>query len=110
MQSRSVLFVPGHRPDRFGKALATGADAVVIDLEDAVPPGEKAAARAAALARPVPPPGVALGVRINPLQTAAGIADLAALLAAPPDFLMLPKTEAAEEVRIVHLWPRSGAP
>jgi citrate lyase beta subunit len=100
--ARSILFVPGHRPDRFAKALATGADAVVIDLEDAVPPGEKTAARAAVLDRPAPPAGVALGVRMNPLPTPEGIADLAALIgAAAPDFLMLPKTEAAEELRIV---------
>jgi citrate lyase beta subunit len=101
--ARSILFVPGHRPDRFAKALATGADAVVIDLEDAVPPGEKAAARAAVLARPAAPAGVALGVRMNPLATPEGIADLAALLGAEaPDFVMLPKTESAEELRVVH--------
>lgn len=100
--ARSILFVPGHRPDRFAKALATGADAVVIDLEDAVPAAEKSAARAAALARPAAPEGIALGIRMNPLPTADGIADLAALLgAAAPDFLMLPKVEAPEELRIV---------
>ncbi|HEV7266211.1 MAG TPA: aldolase/citrate lyase family protein [Falsiroseomonas sp.] len=100
--ARSILFVPGHRPDRFAKALATGADAVVIDLEDAVPPGEKAAARQAVLARPAAPAGVALGVRMNPLPSPEGIADLAALIAAAaPDFLLLPKVEAAEELRIV---------
>jgi len=100
--ARSILFVPGHRPDRFAKALATGADAVVIDLEDAVPAAEKPAARAAALARPAAPEGIALGIRMNPLPTADGIADLAALLgAAAPDFLMLPKVEAPEELRIV---------
>ena len=100
--ARSILFVPGHRPDRFAKALATGADAVVIDLEDAVPPAEKPAARAAALARPAAPAGIALGIRMNPLPTADGIADLAALLGATaPDFLMLPKVEAPEELRIV---------
>jgi len=42
---RSVLFVPATRPDRFEKALASGADAIVIDLEDAVEPGRKAEAR-----------------------------------------------------------------
>jgi citrate lyase beta subunit len=108
--ARSILFVPGHRPDRFAKALATGADAVVIDLEDAVPPGEKAAARLAVLSRPAAPAGVALGIRINPLPTPEGIADLAALLEgsnaalpgrAAPDFLMLPKVEAAAEISIV---------
>ena len=43
---RSYLFVPGNRPDRFAKAYASGADAVIIDLEDAVPPAEREAARA----------------------------------------------------------------
>lgn len=100
--ARSILFVPGHRPERFAKALATGADAVVIDLEDAVPAGEKAAARQAVLARPAPPAGVALGVRMNPVPTPEGIADLAALIeAAAPDFLILPKAEAAAELSIV---------
>jgi citrate lyase subunit beta/citryl-CoA lyase len=42
---RSLLFVPGNRPERFNKALAAGADAVIVDLEDAVPPVEKCAAR-----------------------------------------------------------------
>ncbi len=44
-QARSFLFVPGNRPERFEKALASGADAVVLDLEDAVGPDQKAAAR-----------------------------------------------------------------
>ena len=43
---RSYLFVPGNRPERFDKALASGADAVIVDLEDAVPPDQKDAARA----------------------------------------------------------------
>jgi citrate lyase subunit beta/citryl-CoA lyase len=45
MSARSFLFVPGNRPERFAKALASGADAVVIDLEDAVPPAAKKEAR-----------------------------------------------------------------
>ena len=45
--ARSLLFVPGHRPERFAKALASGADLVCIDLEDAVPPEHRAASRAA---------------------------------------------------------------
>ena len=45
--ARSYLFVPGDRPDRFDKALAAGADAVIVDLEDAVPPAKKIEARAA---------------------------------------------------------------
>ncbi len=43
---RSLLFVPGHRPDRFAEALASGADQVIVDLEDAVAPPDKTAARA----------------------------------------------------------------
>ena len=46
MTSRTYLFVPGNRPERFSKAIASGADAVIIDLEDAVPPGERDTARA----------------------------------------------------------------
>lgn len=44
---RSHLFVPRNRPERFDKAVASGADAVILDLEDAVPPGQKDAAREA---------------------------------------------------------------
>jgi citrate lyase subunit beta/citryl-CoA lyase len=43
--ARSFLFVPAHRPERYAKALASGADAVIVDLEDAVPPAEKVVAR-----------------------------------------------------------------
>ncbi|WP_237213513.1 aldolase/citrate lyase family protein, partial [Falsiroseomonas oryziterrae] len=99
--ARSILFVPGDRPDRFEKALASGADAVVLDLEDAVAPERKAAARDAVVARLAQPAPVALGLRINPLPTPEGILDLAALLGAAPAFLMLPKVEAAEEVSVV---------
>ena len=49
-QARSFLFVPGHRPERLAKALASGADAVIVDLEDAVPLDAKDAARAALVA------------------------------------------------------------
>jgi citrate lyase subunit beta/citryl-CoA lyase len=43
--ARTLLFVPGHRPDRFDKAVAAGADAIIIDLEDAVSPEQKVASR-----------------------------------------------------------------
>src|SRR5258708_14676651 len=63
LSPRSYLFVPGNRPDRFAKACAAGADAVVVDLEDSVAAGDKMAARTAAAAwltpaQPVP-------VRVN---------------------------------------------
>jgi citrate lyase subunit beta/citryl-CoA lyase len=65
---RSALYVPGDRPDRFAKALASGADAVILDLEDAVAPDAKARAReavAAFLAAEGGPPGAELWVRLN---------------------------------------------
>ncbi|MFV3126659.1 HpcH/HpaI aldolase/citrate lyase family protein [Niveispirillum sp. KHB5.9] len=94
MAERSLLFVPGARPERFGKALAAGADIVCIDLEDSVPPAGKDAARAAAIAfiaeRGAPD---GLWLRINPVRSQAGLADLLAVLNAPksPAALMLPK-------------------
>ncbi|WAP54564.1 HpcH/HpaI aldolase/citrate lyase family protein [Streptomyces sp. S465] len=95
--ARSVLFVPGSRPDRFAKATASGADLVVIDLEDAVGPGGKAEARATVFGWP-DLAGVA--VRINAAGTDWHEADLAAVLAAHaagsgPAAVMLPKADAA---------------
>ena len=49
-QARSFLFVPGNRPERFDKAARSGADAVILDLEDSVPAADKTAARQAVLA------------------------------------------------------------
>jgi len=60
---RSLLFVPGHRVDRFAKALAVGADAVVVDLEDAVPPPLKDEARAAVAAWLASSPLAAFGAQ-----------------------------------------------
>ena len=68
---RSYLFVPGNRPERFEKALASGADAVILDLEDAVPPDLKVEARqtvAAWLGARLPTAAPVL-VRINAVDT-----------------------------------------
>jgi citrate lyase subunit beta/citryl-CoA lyase len=64
---RSLLFVPGTFPDRFAKAIASGADGVVFDLEDSVDPSKKAEARATVLAFLSDPPttAAALFVRVN---------------------------------------------
>ena len=99
MRLRSLLFVPGDRPERFPKAVASGADALILDLEDSVAPENKPAARAAVAewlggARPIP-----CFVRINPLDGDHVRADLDAVLAAGPDGLMLPKAEGAASVR-----------
>lgn len=67
---RSFLFVPGNRPERFDKAVASGADAIILDLEDAVPDGEKAAARASIGAwLQLALPQCRLYVRINAADT-----------------------------------------
>jgi citrate lyase subunit beta/citryl-CoA lyase/(S)-citramalyl-CoA lyase len=99
---RCLLFVPGSRPERFEKALAADADQMCIDLEDAVPPAEKASACAAVLTFLAKRPASRseIGVRINPITTDDGRADLAAFAgsAAKPDFVMIAKTENAADV------------
>ncbi len=100
---RCLLFVPGSRPERYAKAIATGADQVCIDLEDAVAPADKESARAALFAflADAPAGHSEIGLRINPLSTALGQADLAALAASglKPAFVMLPKVETVAELR-----------
>ena len=96
MRLRSLLFVPGDRPERMQKALATAADALILDLEDAVAPEKKAYARSCVTEflghRPV---GKPVFVRINPLDTAAAEMDLAAVMPHRPDGIVLPKAEGA---------------
>ena len=95
MRLRSLLFVPGDRPERMLKALASEADALILDLEDSVSPAAKARARdevAGVLARPRQ--GARLFVRINPVG--AGMAELDLAAARQADGIMLPKAEGAE--------------
>jgi citrate lyase beta subunit len=103
---RSLLFVPGSRPERFAKAIAAGADAVCIDLEDAVPPQDKDSARAAVISYIAQMPSdlpCAVGVRINPLATVDGLKDLLAFKAAgvTSDYLMLPKAHDTRDITII---------
>src|SRR5689334_17490949 len=93
--ARSMLFVPGDRPERFRKAAASGADAICIDLEDAVGFTSKASARQHALdylsQRTA---GLLVCIRINSLRTAEGLRDLLALVdCAPADAILLPKAQ-----------------
>ena len=102
--ARSVLFVPAHRPDRYANAGASGADRVCIDLEDAVPPAARAAARATLMAWLREQPSAhRYGVRINGLHTADGLRDLLALqeAAARPAFVMLAKAESANDMTLL---------
>jgi citrate lyase beta subunit len=98
-----MLFVPGTKPDRFAKALASGADCVCIDLEDAVPVDEKEAARAAAIAAVAESGDPRLAIRINGVMTRPGLADLLALAEAAvrPALVFVPMVESAAEVALV---------
>ena len=99
MRLRSLLFVPGDRPERMRKALTLGADALILDLEDAVAPGAKPAARVDVRAfLDERPTGVALFVRVNPLNSALVADDVAALASASFDGVMLPKAEGRPSV------------
>jgi citrate lyase subunit beta/citryl-CoA lyase len=99
MRLRSLLFVPGDRPERMEKALEAGADALILDLEDAVVPDRKKGARACVAeflsreTRPVP-----LFVRINPLDSGMAGDDLAAIIAGKPDGIVLPKAEGGRSL------------
>ncbi len=105
MKLRSLLFVPGDRPERFAKASACGADAIIIDLEDSVALDRKVMAREAAAEwlsgdRPVP-----VFVRVNPEGSHLTHDDLASVLPFLPDGIMLPKAEGARSVN----WLRGEA-
>lgn len=97
LAARSYLFVPGNRPDRFAKACASGADAVIIDLEDAVPPTEKAKARAAVEAWVNPAQPVVL--RINGVESDWFRDDLTCCRIPGIQAIMLPKTDGVEHLR-----------
>lgn len=108
MPPRSWLFVPGDSEKKLGKAMTTGAHAVIVDLEDAVAPAAKPQARVLArdwLAihrqhvtenRPV-----ARWVRINAIDTGMWREDLQGVMAGAPDGVMLPKCEGPDQVRML---------
>ena len=107
---RSALFLPASNPRAVAKAAHLACDVVILDLEDAVAPQDKVAARAAAVA--------ALGsfgerevvVRVNGGDTAWGADDLAALTAARPDAVLLPKVAAATDLAAARATLVDGTP
>lgn len=104
---RSQLFAPGHDAKLLGKVFAAAADAVLLDLEDAVPPERKAEARA--MVAGALRDGRRAWVRINEAGTDAAAADLDALIGPGdrhPAGLRIPKVESAEQVR----WVAERAP
>lgn len=98
----TLLFVPADRPERFAKAAASGADAVVLDLEDAVGAGAKEEARQT-LRRPgILPEGVNIFVRVNAAGSTWHEDDIAALAGLPIVGIMLAKTESAGQAEALH--------
>ena len=114
---RSMLFVPGHKPDWVDKGLAAGADALILDLEDSVAPAlkpEGRAAVAATLAR-ADLTGGDLWVRPNPLASGLLGSDLEAIVSPNLAGLLLPKLSGPEDVVRIdavldHLERREGLP
>jgi citrate lyase subunit beta/citryl-CoA lyase len=100
---RSLLFVPGDSPKKLARSLTTGADCLLVDLEDSVSAGGKQAAREVAsrfiaelplgVERPL------IFVRVNGLDTGLIDADLDAILAVAPDGLLLPKSVSGQSVQ-----------
>ena len=100
MTPRSWLFVPGDRPEMVAKAFGSGADAVIVDLEDAVLPENKAHARKRfpSFAKGAFSASAQFWVRINSLQTTDSLLDLAAVVPAGPVGIVLPKAESSSAV------------
>ena len=118
MKLRSMLFVPGDSDRKLAKSTASPADALILDLEDAVAEARKVEARrltAEFIAAEASRIGPKLFVRINPLETGLAMGDLAAVVAPGLAGIMLPKTHsAADVVRLGHgldaLEARAGLP
>ncbi len=110
---RSVLYMPGSRDRALEKAKTLAADALILDLEDAVAPSEKINARAlvAAAVRAGGYGRRKLLVRTNGFDTEWGLEDLSAACAAGPDAILIPKAErAADILRTAELMEAHGAP
>lgn len=111
MQLRSLLFVPADRPDRFAKAAASGADAIILDLEDSVSADRKGAAREAVAKWLGGSPDVTTFVRVNPQGSCDTEQDLAALRGVNPAGILLPKAEGAASVGwLSALWGEGELP
>lgn len=105
-QPRSWLFVPADSEKKIARALASGADALIFDLEDSVAPAQKARAREILKSLPARSGGAQWWVRINPLRTEDHRLDLDLLGSADIHGLVLPKAESGAD--IVELQHRTG--
>ena len=98
---RSLLFIPGDSDKKLGKVAGCGADAVILDLEDAVPDADKVATRPRVRAALAGIRGALVCVRVNGLDTGLTAGDVAGVTAPGLECIVLPKTEAAAHVRAV---------
>ncbi len=101
---RSLLFAPGNEPRKVDKVATFGADAVILDLEDAVPDADKVSARALVRAALPRLRGCLVAVRVNALSTGLTEGDVTGVVASGLDCVVLPKTERAEDVRTLEAW------
>ncbi len=108
MSEKTFLFVPGNRPERFDKACAAGADAVILDLEDAVAPPGKEAARDAV--RRWLEEGGRAWLRVNGTDTPWHEGDLALLGLSGVLGVLLPKSERSDELQALARLVRAGTP
>lgn len=105
MRLRSLLFVPGDSERKFAKARNAGADGLILDLEDAVTPSMKEAARAhvSAVLDDATAREWAFFVRVNPFDTDLSLADLAAVVKPGLNGILVPKANGAQDIeRIGH--------
>ena len=101
MTLKSLLFVPGDSEKKMAKAASTGADALLLDLEDAVAQDRLALARGLVLdyLKSHDRANQQVWVRINPLNTPLSLPDLVAVMPGKPDGIVLPKPMNADDVR-----------
>lgn len=109
IDARCLLFTPANKPERFNKAKETGADGLIIDLEDAIALKDKDSARGIVVnylknLKKDKQSTFIYALRINSIKTRAGLKDLCALIEAEvrPDVLILPKSEGGEEIEIIN--------
>ena len=96
---RSALFVPGNRPDRIEKAVQTNADAVIIDLEDAVPLSQKVETRKRVREKIATCGGKKIIVRVNALHSEFGLDDFKEVISNGLSGVMVPKVETPSDIR-----------
>lgn len=113
--NRSFLFAPGSHPRRMEKAMQVGADAVILDLEDAVAVAEKPSARTSVVDVLAQPRHARIYVRVNALDTAFAFGDLEAVVPLAPDGIVVPKVESAAQMEtaawtVAQLSAKAGLP